>query len=225
MNNIQYRILAGFAIASIITQSLLGGGLGIANAAIIGSGTVQWSGALTTNINWNDVFPGTASGTINGIVVTARVLPVLNMTISGSGTIDLWNLSSIAASSGSIQIELGTNAINGASVSARSTNGGLTNTASGSVVINSLTADGFADSYKFITTTGTADSTAAGFTQSGSYNGEISTTTAVTVYSSNKPQPLTNVDDFTFTIAAQPNAQTPAGDYRDIVVITVTGNF
>ncbi len=41
MNNIQYRILAGFAIVGIITQSLLGGGLGSANAAVIGSGTVQ----------------------------------------------------------------------------------------------------------------------------------------------------------------------------------------
>lgn len=147
------------------------------------------------------------------------------MTISGSGTIGLGNLSSATASSGSVNIEIGTNAMNGASVSAKSTNGGLQNTSSGGIKINSLTTDGFADSYKFVTTTGTADSTAAGFTQSGSYNGEINATTAVTVYSSNKPQPLTNVDDFVFTVAAQPNAQTPAGDYRDIVVLTVTGNF
>jgi hypothetical protein len=147
------------------------------------------------------------------------------MTISGSGTIALGNLSSATASSGSINIEIGTDGINGASVSARSTNGGLTNTASGSIVINSLTTDGFADSYRFVTTTGTADSTAAGFTQSGSYNAEINATTAVTVYSSNRPQPLTNVDDFTFTVAAQTNSQTPAGDYRDVVVLTVTGNF
>ncbi len=219
------RVLASALTLWVLAQFLLGTGFNIANAAVIGSGTVQWSGSLTTNINWNDVFPGTASGTVNGIVVTARVLPVLNMTISGSGTIALGNLSSTTASSGSVNIEIGTNAMNGASVSAKSTNGGLQNTASGAMVINSLTTDGFADSYKFVTTTGTADSTAIGFTQSGSYNGEVNTTTAMTVYSSNKPQPLTNVDDFTFTVAAQTNAQTPAGDYRDVVVLTVTGNF
>lgn len=147
------------------------------------------------------------------------------MTISGSGTIALGNLSSTTTSSGSVNIEIGTNSMNGASVSARSTNGGLQNTASGAMVINSLTTDGFADSYRFVTTTGTTDSTALGFTQSGSYNAEINATTAVTVYSSNRQQPLTNVDDFTFTVAAQTNSQTPAGDYRDVVVLTVTGNF
>ena len=225
MKNTKYRILAWVLTLGILIQSLLASGLNIVNASVIGSGTVQWSGSLSTNINWNDVFPGTASGTVNGLVVTARVLPVLNMTISGSGTITLWNLSSATASSGSVNVEIGTNGISGASVSARSTNGGLQNTASGTMMINSLTTDGFADSYKFVSTTGTADSTAPGFTQSGSYNGEVNTTTAVTVYSSNKPQPLTNVDDFTFTVAAQPNAQTPAGDYKDVVVLTVTGNF
>lgn len=50
-------------------------------------------------------------------------------------------------------------------------------------------------------------------------------TTNHPVYSSTKPQPLTGVDDITFSVSAQPNAQTPAGDYRDVIAITITGNF
>ncbi len=196
-------------------------------ASQIGTGTVVGSGALSTAINWNDTFVGSsASGSINGIVVTARILPTLNMTISGSGMIALGNLSSLTASTGSVSIEVGTNALNGASVTARSTNAGLTNNATGAIVVNSLSADGFADSYKFLSTLGTADSTSPGFTSSAALNTEVNNnSTNHVLYTSNKPQPLTGVNDFTFSVAALPNAQTPAGDYSDKVVLTVTGNF
>ena len=148
------------------------------------------------------------------------------MTISGSGTIALGNLSSATASTGSVNIEIGTNALNGASVTARSTNAGLTNISSGAIVINSLSVDGFADSYRFTSSAGVTDSTALGFSQTATLNTEVTdNTTNHAVYSSTKPQPLTGVDDITFSVAAQPNAQTPAGDYRDIIVMTVTGNF
>jgi hypothetical protein len=199
----------------------------VANATVIGSGTVSGSGALTSSINWNGTFTtGSASGSINGIVIKGRILPTLNMTISGSGIIDLGNMSSTSASSGSVNIEIGTNALNGASVTASSTNGGMANTATGAIKINSLTTDGFADSYKFVSAIGGAsDSSAPGFTQTASFNAEVNNTTPVTLYTSNKPQNLTNVDDFVFTVSAQPNAQTPAGDYQDTVVVTVTGNF
>jgi hypothetical protein len=215
------------ALISALTLTLSTGSIisGV-SASQIGTGTVVGSGALSAPINWNDTFVGSsASGTINGIVVTARVLPTLNMTISGSGTLALGNLSSSTASTGTVSIEIGTNAVNGASVTAQSTNGGLQNTTSGSIMINSLTTDGFADSYKFVTVAGATDSTAPGFTQSGALNTEISTTTSVTLYTCTRPQPLTNVDDFTFSVAAQPNGQTPAGDYKDIIKVTVSGNF
>jgi hypothetical protein len=214
-------LLAGISILSMI------GSLSLASASQIGTGTVVWSGSLSAPVNWNDTFVGSsASGTINGIVVTARVLPTLNMTISGSGTIALGNLSSAAASTGSVSIEIGTNAVNGASVTARSTNAGLTNINSGALVINSLTADGFADSYKFLSVAGTTDSTAPGFSQTATLNTEVNNSvTNHPVYSSTRPQPLTGVDDITFSVAAQPNAQTPAGDYRDVIIMTVTGNF
>lgn len=216
------RILVG-AITLVAVSATLASS---AWAAVIGSGTVQGSGALTSNITWNDVFPGTASGTINGIIVKGRILPVLNMVVSGSGVIDLGNMSSLAASSGSVSIELGTNAVNGASVTAASASGGLVNTSSGAMVINSLTADGFADSYKFISAIVAAvDSTAPGFTQTAAFNAEVNNTTPVTVYTSNRPQNLTGVNDFSLTVSAQPNIQTPAGDYSDKIILTVTGNF
>ena len=214
------------ALVGTLSLSLGSGTIGSLYASQIGTGTVVGSGSLTTNILWNDTFIGSsASGTINGILVTARVLPTLNMTVSGSGTMALGNLVSTSVATGSVQIEIGTNAVNGASVTATSTNGGLQNISSGAIMINSLSTDGFADSYKFISSLGTTDSTAPGFTQSGSTNTEVNNTTAVTLYTCNKQQPLTGVDDFTFSITAQPNGQTPAGDYQDIVKITVSGNF
>ncbi len=213
-------ILVGVTIASLVLQSAV-------FASQIGTGTVVGSGALTAPINWNDTFVGSsASGTINGLVVTARILPTLTMTVSGSGTIALGNLSSSAYSTGTVSLEVGTNAINGASITARSANGGLNNTTNPSTQINSLATDGFTDSYKFNSVLGTTDSTALGFAQSGALNVEVTSSgTSNTIYSSNKPQPVTGVDDLTFSVSAKPNAQTPAGDYRDTVVFTVTGNF
>lgn len=220
------RILVGALALVAVTASVISTSITTSWASVIGSGAVQGSGALNSNINWNDVFPGSASGTINGIVVRGRILPVLNMIVSGSGLIDLGNMSSVAASSGSVSIEIGTNAMNGASVTAASASGGLVNTSSGSIVINSLTADGFADSYRFISAIVAAtDSTAPGFTQTAAFNAEVNNTTPVTIYTSNKPQNLTGVNDFSLTVSAQPNIQTPAGDYSDKVILTVTGNF
>jgi hypothetical protein len=150
------------------------------------------------------------------------------MTITGNGLIDLGVLSSAAYASGSVNIEIGTNAVNGASVTARSTNGGLKHTVDATQFINSLTTDGAADSYKYSSAIVAAlDSTVTGFTQSATLNTEVNnTTTSHAIYASNKPQPLSaTTDDFSFTVSAQPNAQSPAGDYTDVVVVTVTGNF
>lgn len=121
MNSSIFRVaIIGAITLTLSTGSILSG----VYASQIGTGTVVGSGALTTAINWNDTFIGSsASGTINGILITARVLPILNMTISGSGTLALGNLSSTTASTGTLSIEIGTNAINGASVTAQSTNG------------------------------------------------------------------------------------------------------
>ena len=199
---------------------------GTSAASIIGSGSVVGSGALTTDVTWDDTFPGTATGTVNGLTVKAKIEPTLNMVISGNGEVDLGTLSSAAYSSGSVDIEVGTNAVNGAVVTAASTNGGLKNLSDSGQVLNSLNADGSADSYKFLSSIGTgSDSTVTGFAQTASFNQEVSDAVAHELYTSNKPQALNGVDDFTFTIAAQPNAQSPAGSYEDTVVVSVIGKF
>ena len=224
MHSISKKLLSGVIAAGMIVTTATSFA-----ATNIGTGTVQGSGALTSSVVWNDTFTsGSATGTINGLQVRARVLPVLNMVVSGSGIIDLGNLSSAAASTGSVNVEIGTNAVNGASVTARSTNGGLQNTSNASVYINDLTADEVSDSYKYLSAIVAADdSSYAAFAQTATLNTEVdNNTTNHIIYSSNKPQQLSGtVDDFSFSVAAQPNIETPAGDYTDVVVMTVTGNF
>ncbi len=197
----------------------------VSAATQIGTGSVQGSGALNTNIMWDDAIPGTASGTINGIAIKAKIQPTLSMIISGSGEIDLGTLTSAGYGSGTVSIEIGTNAANGAAVTAKSTNGGLK---SGTDYINNLTTDGLADNYQFSSALGAAtDSSFSGTINQVFYAAtEVnSTSTTYPVYSSVRPQATTGVDDILFTVAAKPDAQTPAGNYADVVVLTVTGTF
>ena len=150
------------------------------------------------------------------------------MVVTGSGVIELGLLSDTAYSTGTVSVEIGTNAVNGASVTAKSTNGGLKNATNATVFINSLTADEVADSYKFSSALNAADdSSYTSFTQASSLNAEVNdTTTNHILYTSNKPQVLSPTsDDFYFNVAAKPSIETPAGDYSDVVVLTVTGNF
>lgn len=150
------------------------------------------------------------------------------MTITGSGVLDLGTLSSSSYSTGTVDIEVGTNAVNGASVTARSTNGGLRNISNSGTYLNSLTADEIADSYRFTSSIdATEDSSFTSFSQTAALGAEVNdNTTNHVVYTSNKPQALSlTTDDFLFSVSAKPDAQSPAGDYTDVVVVTVTGNF
>jgi len=214
------KIVAAISLFSILSVSL-----NVQAATQIGTGSVVGSGALDTAIMWDDQFPWTASGTIDGIVVTATVLPILNMIVSAD-SIDLGTLSNVSYSTGSVDLEVGTNASNGVTISARSTNSGLSSSANGSV-INNLLTDGVQESYKFISAlNAVADSSVWGYTQTANLDTEVSDTTDYTVYNTNKPEASDGVNDVTLSVAAQIDTQTPAGnDYTDTVVITVTGNF
>lgn len=150
------------------------------------------------------------------------------MVITGSGVMDLGELSSADYSTGTVDIEVGTNAVNGASVTARSSNGGLQNTTSPTTFLNSLTADEVADSYRFTSAIDAVkDSSYASFAQTAALSTEVNdNTTNHVLYTSNKPQSLSATpDDFLFSVSTKPDAQSPAGDYTDVVVLTVTGNF
>lgn len=224
MHSISKKLLTGAISAGMMITTTMGSYA----ATTIGTGSVVWSGALSSNIVWDDAFPGTATGTINGLTIKARVNPVLNMVVTGNGVIDLGVLSDTVTSTGGVSVEIGTNAVNGASVTARSTEGGLKNASNATVFINSLTADEVADSYKFLSNINAADdSSYTTFAQTATLNTEVSdNTTNHILYSSNKPQVLSvTTDDFDFNVSALPSLETPAGDYSDVVVLTVTGNF
>jgi hypothetical protein len=225
MHTLSQKLLTGVVAAGMMIST----GIVSVAATQIGTGSVSGSGGLTTPVNWNDTYTaGAASGVVNGLYVKARVKPVLNMVISGSGLIDLGDLVDTSYSTGTVNIEIGTNAVNGASATARSTNGGLQNTSSPTTYINDLTADEVADNYKFSSALGGADdSSYAAFTETAALSTEVNdNTTSHTLYSSNKPQVLSvGTDDFSFSVSAKPSIETPAGNYSDIVVVTVTGNF
>ncbi|MDD3646412.1 MAG: hypothetical protein PHH06_03310 [Candidatus Gracilibacteria bacterium] len=216
------KVLATLALTAMATATL-----GSTYAATqIGTASVNNTTSFDTAIMWDESFPGTASGSVSGIVVTATVDPSLSMELS-TGALDLGNLVAGVQATGTLDIEVGTNAANGLSITARSGSGGLTNTSDSSIQINDLTTDGVAESYKFLSAiNATADSTIAGFTQTANLDTQINNnTTEHTIYTSNKPQQTNGLDDITFTVAATSNAQTAAGNYQDTITFTVTGNF
>lgn len=217
------KALALAGIAAITTTSLAT----TYAASQIGTAFVTGTGAFDTNIMWDESFPGTASGTVSGIEVTAQVLPTLNMVVS-TGAIDLGILTAGVEASGNLDIEVGTNAANGVTITARSGSGWLTNTSDEAIQINNLTTDGTAESYTFASAANAIDSTVAGFTTTGDLSStEVNNnSTEHTIYTTNKPEQDDNTDaDLTFTVAATSNAQTAAGNYKDTITFTVTGNF
>jgi hypothetical protein len=147
--------------------------------------------------------------------------------VISSGSIELGLLNGATYVTGGVDIELGTNAKNGASVTAKSSSGGLYSATAAST-INSLTTDGVAESYLFSSvSSGGTDSSIAGFTQTFLTALEVNNnTTNHTIYSSNKAQASSGSADVRFNVSAKVSSQTPAAiDYKDVVVITVVGNF
>ena len=192
----------------------------------VGTGSVSGTWAFNANIMWNDLLPGTASGSVTWIIVKARVIPILNMVIS-TWTIDLWNINYLTSTTWSLNIEIGTNANNGVTVSVKSWSGGLYNTSNSGAIINNLSADGVAEDYTFASSlSGASDSTVAGYTQTSNLNTQINSNSGYTIYTTNDPeQSSTWVNDITFSVGAKSNIQTPSGDYKDILTFTVIGNF
>ncbi len=215
------------ALASIGLTAMIVSSFGSAFAATtVGQATVTGQPAFDTNIVWDDNFPGSATGALSGVKVKARILPTISMVIS-TGAIDLGTLDAGIEATGSLDIEIGTNAANWVVVTAKSGSGGLTNLSDNSIQINNLVADGIADSYTFASTAGTHDSTVTGFTQSSDYNvGEVNDSSEHIIYSTNKPEQSDGVDvDLVFEVGATANAQTAAWDYEDTITFTIVGNF
>ena len=225
------KAIALAGIATIAATSSLGGVINT-YATQIGTGSVTGDASFDAVINWNDTYTAnSASGSVSSIIVTATVLPTLNMTIS-TGTIDLGTLTAGVPSNGSLGIEIGTNAANGVTITARSGSGGLTNTSDANTKIqdnqDAWFDDGVDESYTFAATAGANDSNTAWFIQSSDYAAvEVNTNTAEnTIYSTNKGEADDNANaDVAFTVEATTVAETAAWDYQDNITFTVTGNF
>lgn len=218
------RVAAVAALTAMVFSTF-----GNATAAQIGTGSVVGSGAFDSPINWNDQFGAwaSASGSVSNIKIKARVLPSLNMTISAE-EIDLGDLVSGVPSTGSLFLEVGTNAKAWVSITARSTDGGLKNLTDAAVLINQDATDGVAgEGYTYSSTPAAAsDSSSPAFAATGLTELEIDdNTTEHTVYSTNKSEATNLVDDVEFIVSATAWAETPAGEYEDTVTFTVTGNF
>ncbi len=214
------RILAILSIATITLNSTYA-------ATQIGTGSVTWSGAFNVQIMWNDLIPGTASGTVNGIIISAKVLPTLNMVIS-TWWINLGNLNSTAYATWFLDIEVGTNAANWVTVTAKSGTGWLKSSSVAWTVLNSLSADWIAESYRFSSAlSGAVDSSVLWFTRTWSLSTEVTdNTTSYSLYSTNKPESSSGTSDVRFFVSSKVNDQTPAAlNYTDTVSITITWNF
>ena len=223
------KALAVAWITAIIASAIGAAGLATSYATQIGTGSVTGTSAFDSPIDWDDTFGGgsNATGSVSDILVKATVDPTLNMEISAE-EIDLGTLAAGVESTGSLNIEIGTNAADGVSITARSQSGGLTNTTDNAIQINSDATDGIAgESYRFASALDAADdSSYTTFTSTAALDADVAdNTTEHTVYTSNKPEATNGVNDILFTVKATSQAETAAGLYEDRITFTVTGNF
>ncbi len=213
------KILAILSVAALTINSTYA-------ATQIGTWSVSGTSSFDSAVMWNDAIPWVATGSVSWIIVTARVLPTLNMVIS-TGAINLGTLNASAYSTWSLDIEVGTNAANWVNVTAKSGTGWL-RSASNWSIINSTVTDWLAESYKFSSAlNAAADSSIIWYSQTANLNTEVdNNTTAHTLYATTKPESSSWVNDLTFFVSAKIDQQTPAGtDYQDTVTLTVVWNF
>ena len=221
---VKTRIKKAAAIAAIAALSATTLGGAYAATTKIGDATVTGNAAMSQDVMFDDA-TNKATASISGVKVTANIAPTLNMVIS-TDEIALGELVPGTESSGTLNLEVGTNAVSGVQITARSGSGWLTNTVDNSIQLNNLSTDGNAESYKFASTH-TVDSTVTGFTSTGDLTVlEVNdNTTEHQIYLTNKPEITSGTDDVTFTVATTANAQSTAGNYQDEITFTVVGNF
>ena len=226
---IKTKIKKAIAFAWIV--ALTATSLGSTFAATIGTATVTGDAAFDSNIIWDDLLPGSATGTLSNVVITAEVLASLNMTLS-TGSIDLGTLDAGVPSNGSLEIEIGTNAANGVVITARSWSGGLVNLSDTTLRIQDnldvLFDDGVDESYTFESSSNLIDSDYTNFNTTGNLAAtEVNNDTDEhTIYTTNNPEKDDGLNsDVTFTVEATTDAQTAAGKYQDTIIFTVSGNF
>lgn len=204
--------LAGFALTSVVY------------AATIGSIGNTGSGATDTGvINWNGLYPGSASGSTT-TSVTATVTPTLSLDIS-TGAIALGNLSTTTPATANINFSLSTNAVNGATVTVDSSTGGIYSSTANHLIGFATGSTAGTEGYQLLVASGTNGTTHSGVTSGTFSNNDtagINSTTGAAFFSYNGP-----VDTATAvaTVHANISAVTPAGNYAVTHTFTVTGTF
>ncbi len=163
----------------------------------------------------------------NRIVVTATVQPVLKFAIEDWVT-DFGVLST-SLSTITRWIEVGTNAVNGVTVTAQTVNGWLkSTTASGHTIWLNTNDDLYSsETYSFTSVLWTADSASWATINGLVITDIVAADDVFTVYSANKPQDFNTSDyDTDFVISTNIAASTPsASDYTDIIIFTATADF
>lgn len=163
------------------------------------------------------------------LTVTASVQPVLKFDIEsinesfGTLTTATWTVTT--------GIEVGTNAVNGLTITAQSTNGGLKST-SANHTINLSGNDSLydAEGYFFSSTVAASADSLSGAVISWASIIDINTALQTeTIYTANDPQNFDTTGglyDVDFTVSAKIAESTPsASDYTDVIIFTATANF
>jgi len=215
------KIVAAAALATMLATTING-----ASATDIGTGTVTGNSALDQTIVWDDTFgiAGNAEAIVTGIKVTATVAPTMNVSFSAD-EIALGLLTPGQESTGTLNIEVWTNASAGTLITLRSANGWLKHTQNWELINSDENDD---ESYRFEGTAVLDTVTVTGITKTGLSNVDVNTdniTTEHQLYLSNKAEIAENNDDIVLTVGAKAIATTSAWDYDDTLTFTITGNF
>lgn len=190
----------------------------LASAVLMAASGIAYAAPVTTNIVANS-----GSGS-TGVTVSATVAPILSMDVS-STSLNLGALTSAGYSSQTLDLEIATNAIGGATVTAASANGALVGSGT-SHQLNNVDANFAGQSYQ-IGSVASVDATDLGTlsTRGGLGLTEINNTAAKTVYTVDGPERANGTADAVVTIQAQSDDATPADAYSDVVTLTVSATF
>lgn len=194
--------------------------IAVSAIALAASG-IAYAAPVTITFDGGDGNDGTGS---TSVAVTASVAPILSLDVSAS-SLALGALTSVGYSSQSLDLELATNAIGGAVVTAASVNGALVGSGT-SHQLNNVDATLTGQSYQIgsVATANTAD-LRTGSDRTGLTLEEINDTVAKNIYVVDGPERADVTADAVVTVQAKADAATPADSYSDSILVTVTAQF
>lgn len=194
--------------------------IAVSAIALAASG-IAYAAPVTITFDGGDGNDGTGS---TSVAVTASVAPILSLDVSAS-SLALGALTSAGYSSQTLDLELATNAIGGAVVTAASVNGALVGSGTNHQ-LNNVDATLTGQSYQIgsVVDGGIAD-LRTGSDRTGLTLKEINDTVAKNIYVVDGPERADATADAVVTVQAQADDATPADSYSDSILVTVTAQF